>query len=132
MNSADSEAKEKRGPRTQRRYLPDIVALEIHRVSVRPPKYRFVDSVYADVTEALAFEVEIDGELRLDQAVTPVLYVGDIGLSELERVEGNRYRFLAFPEQERQLKEGAPIRIGWPGQAPESRETKFRFKAPGR
>jgi hypothetical protein len=128
--SIDTEAREPRGPRIPRRFLPDIIGLTIERVPFEPPQHRFVESVYADYREALAFTIEIEGEFRLEQAVTPVLYVGDVEISHVERFGRGRYRFLAFEDEERQMRSGAPIALGWPGQPREKRETPYRFQLP--
>ena len=126
MNGMDSSTAAGRGPRIGRPNLPAIVSLEIRRVPFRAPSYRFVRSVLADAKEALAFDVELAGELPLDRDATPVLYVGAVELSHVESLGRRRYRFLALAREEASLRQGAPISLGWPGHKPHL-ETKFQF-----
>jgi hypothetical protein len=130
MSQTDSQPPQPREPRIPPRYLPDIVGLKIERVHFEPPKHRFVRSVYAEYREALAFVLDIRGDLRLDQNVTPVLYVGDVEVSHAESVDRYCVRFLAFPDEERRMKPGASIALGWPGLPLEKRESKFIFSPP--
>jgi hypothetical protein len=130
MTQNDSQPAEPRRPRVPKRFLPDIVGLSVTRIPFKPPESRFVRSVYADYKEALAFTVDLSDELRLDQDVTPVLYIGDVPVSHAEDLGKRRVRFLAFPDAERKMKPGAAIAIGWPGLPSQKRETKFRFQPP--
>ena len=128
--SSDAETREPAGPEIPERSLPEIVELVIERVPFEPPRYELIDSVYADFKEAVAFNIVIDDEIRVDQAVTPVLYVGEVEVSHLEGSGENRYRYLAFQDEERQMRGGDSIALGWPGLPAEKRETQYRFEPP--
>jgi hypothetical protein len=127
MDSSDSGSAQARGPRSRRPPLPEIISLAVERVRVEPRSYKFVRSVQEDAAEALAFTVELKGELRLDVDATPVLYVGDVELSQGESLGGARYRFLAFAAEQKSLRADAPISLGWPGHKPHV-QTRFRYE----
>ena len=127
MDSSDSGAAQARGPRNRRRPLPEIVSLRVERIRVEPKSYKFVRSVQQDAGEALAFTVELKGELRLDVDATPVLYVGDVELSQGESLGKARYRFLAFAAEQTAMRADAPISLGWPGHKPHP-QTRFRYE----
>ncbi len=127
MDSSDSGAAQARGPRPGRPPLPEIISLTLERVRVEPRSYKFVRSVQEDAAEALAFIVELTGELRLDVDATPVLYVGDVELSQGESLGKARYRFLAFAAEQDAMRAGAPISLGWPGHKPHQ-QTRFRYE----
>ena len=127
MNGTDSSTASGPGRRTPRPYLPRIVRLVIERVPFEPPSYKFVQSAYADLKEALAFTIQVTGELPLERDATPVLYVGTVELSHAESLGEHRYRYLAFPAEEEAMREGAPITLGWPGERPHA-ETRFRYE----
>jgi len=111
------------GPRWE---LPDILHVRIKRIRYRPPKRRYFESYLATYSEAVEFLVETNGPFPM-RALSPVLYVGDVAVTENEGVRGNVYRFLAFEFD--QLEKGAPISLGWPGQPEEQRgESKFRYE----
>jgi hypothetical protein len=127
MDSSDSGAAQPRDPRTSRPALPEILSLAVERVRVEPRKYKFVESVLADEREATAFTIEVKGTLRLDMNATPVLYVGEVELSACEQLGDGRYRFLAFAKEQKAMRAGAPISLGWPGHKPHP-ETRFRYE----
>lgn len=130
MNGTDSSTAPDPQSPVRRPYLPAIVSLRVERIPWEPPRYEFVESVLADVKEALAFDVELKEELPLDRGATPVLYVGSVELSAVEAMGEMRYRFLAFPAEEEAMRRGAPISLGWPGENPHP-ETLFRFEGEG-
>jgi hypothetical protein len=129
MNNTDSSAPQGRGPRVRRPELPEIVSLTIERVPFKRPSYKFVRTAYPDTKEALAFNIEVKGDLRLDMDATPVLYVGEVELTHSESLGERRYRFLAFPADEEAMRPEAPIALGWPGHKP-FQQTRFRYTAP--
>jgi hypothetical protein len=108
--------------------LPEIVDIKIMRISYQGPKRRFFVSYLAKYTEAIEFLVKTTGPFPI-RALSPVLYVGDVAVTENESVEELLYRFLAF-EFDR-LEEGALISLGWTDTPPYQRlKTVFRYKLP--
>lgn len=126
----DSGALEPRQPGVTPTRLPTILELQIVRVPYEAPHYEFIDSIYADVTETLAFDVVIEGEIRDDQAVAPALYVGEVQIMHIEKLDENAYRYRAFPDEEERMEDGAVISVGWPGLPQEKVETEFRYSPP--
>jgi hypothetical protein len=116
MSDTDSERPPRRQQPSPRPALPEIVELTIERIPFEPPRYRYVRSAYDGSYEALAFTVRIKGRIDVTRDVTPVLYVGNIGLSHVETLGDGRLRFLAFETEERQFVADAPIAFGWPGE----------------
>jgi hypothetical protein len=110
--------------------LPEILTLKVERIPFKPPEYKYVKSAYAGHREALAFTLEIRGDLHLERNATPVLYVGDVQLADAERMEDGRVRYLAFPDHERRMERGAPVALGWPGFPLEKRESRHRYEPP--
>ena len=129
MNSTDSTAPLGPGRRVRRPDVPEIVSLTIERVPFQRPSYEFVRTAYPDTRQALAFNIEVKSEFRLDRDATPVLYVGDVELTHSESLGERRYRFLAFPSDENAMHLEAPISLGWPGHKPHQ-QTRFRYKPP--
>ena len=128
--SDDSGALEPKPPIVRPSELPIIVDLRILRVPYEATQYEFVDSIYADVRETLAFEVVVEGEIRSDQATAPALFIGEVQIMHIEKLDENLYRYRAFPDEEERMVAGAPIGIGWFGFPQERNETKFLFEPP--
>jgi hypothetical protein len=71
------------------------------------------------------FMVRTDGPIPV-RALGPALFVGDVAVTECERVEDTLYRFLAFDID--QLRQGAPIAWGWmKDPVPQRKSTRFTF-----
>jgi hypothetical protein len=121
----DATGKEPGAPRP-RWELPEILDVKINRVPYEAPKLRYFESHLAKYTEAIEFLVKTDGPFPL-RALPPVLYVGDVPVTENEATGENVYRFLAFEFDE--MEEGASISLGWPD-SPRRLETKYRFEFP--
>jgi hypothetical protein len=62
------------------------------------------------------------------RAQVPVLYVGDVMVSDFEQLGRDRYVYRAFDFDA--LPAGAPISLGWPGRADRRRATHFRYDRP--
>jgi hypothetical protein len=107
--------------------LPDILDLGVRRIRFRPRELRNFESALAKHEEAVEFTVTTDGPIPI-RALGPALYVGETAVVESEEIEPTVYRFLAFDPAA--LEPRAPIRLGWSGQAPGRRRTKFRYEAP--
>src|SRR5262245_22693026 len=106
--------------------LPDIVDIQIRRVSFRPHEHKFFRSALAEHKEAIEFLVRLSGPVPI-RALGPALFVGETQVAESEAVEETLYRFHAFDHQ--RLEPGAPIAWGWLDAPPNERKrTTFRFQ----
>ena len=74
--------------------------------------------------EAVEIVVETDDELPAT-AITAVLYLGDFAVSDYETIGHRTYKFYAFNVAA--LKEGAPVRLGWPTEAKREEADRLRF-----
>jgi hypothetical protein len=103
--------------------------LRVHAILVRYPKPKphAKGSRIVEATEAVEILVETSAPFPVG-AYGPVLYVGDVPLSESERLGERIYRFFGYEPTE--LEEGAPISVGWFGQDEKGRRTTtgHRFK----
>ncbi len=124
--STDSQSQEPTRPMPDWWQLPKITDIETKRTRYTPAKYKFVQSAYAGYREVVELLVSYEGEFQISRALSPILFVGDVPVGESELLEGNRIRFLAF--QPEQLKEGAPISVGWPGRPDLQKDTGFRYE----
>jgi hypothetical protein len=106
--------------------LPLVRAIEIRRIDYEPPRRRNFESALAGVREAIELLVTTAGPMPR-RALGATLYVGDVAVTEMQRVDDTHHRFLAFDPDS--LEDGAPIALGWTGDRPEERHpTEFRFR----
>lgn len=124
--TTDSQNKEKRLRIPDWWELPKIKDIRIRRVRYEANNYKYIKSDYADHEEAIELMVEYEGDFQVSRAVGPILYIGDVPVGEVELLDKKRARFLAF--RTKQLKKGAPISIGWPGEEKRRKKTGFQFK----
>lgn len=110
--------------------LPRILSLMIRRVEFTAPRFEHVDSSLSLHKQAAEFIVETDGLIPA-RAYGPALFVGDVEVSQSERIGDTTWRFLEF-EPER-LEPGAPISWGWMKDSKRARRrTEFRYEVEGR
>ena len=122
--ASDSTSKER--PAVTKWRLPQVIDIKIRKISYQPPRLRYFKSYLSNYTSAVEFKVKTNGLIPI-RALSPVLYVGDVPVTEMEQLKENLYRFLAF--QFDRLKEDAEIFMAWPGQPKEEwMNTKFRYK----
>jgi hypothetical protein len=108
--------------------LPDIMEIKIKLIPYQPPKLRHFKSYLSRYSKAIEFLVKTNGPIPI-RALSPVLYVGNVPVTESGRVKENVLRFLAF--ELAQLKDGEAISLGWIGQTKDTRiQTKFQYKTP--
>lgn len=121
----DPGRREPRGPRPTFR-LPHVTHVEVRRAHVEPPPHRNFPSLLPalDTVEIL---VETDGPVPV-RDVGPVLFVGDVPVTEVTADDERHYRFLALRPDE--LRAGAPMVLGWAGQTSDRVDTRARFAMP--
>jgi hypothetical protein len=109
--------------------LPQIENIEIKLIPHEAPKLRYFKSSFSKYSQAIEFLITTDAPIPV-RALSPVLYIGEMPLTEGETIKENSYRFLAFEINE--LKDNTPIYFGWQGDRKEQpRKTKFVYKRPG-
>jgi hypothetical protein len=108
--------------------LPNIVRVSVEERTFDPPRLHVRRGKESRVHHAWSVTIQTDGEFPVRSA-TPVLFVGDVQLTETERVRKNRYRFLALDGE--RLRNGDPIGLGWSGIDKPLLPTEFVYRAAG-
>lgn len=112
------------------RALPDVVSLEVRHARFKEPLRRHVTPRdIAEYGEAIEFDLTTSAELPI-RAYPPVLYVGNVMVSDFEQLGREHYVFRAFDLDA--LPAGAPIALGWPRLADGRRATSYRYDRPSR
>lgn len=109
--------------------LPAIVNVQASRARYDPPRRIFVGRELVEVRDAIELLVRTSAALPI-RNVSPVLFIGDMAITDYETAGTNLYRFLIFTNPER-LVSGTPIALGWPYAPRSARTSNFRFQIPG-
>lgn len=109
--TSDPGARE-RHPRPDHR-LPRVVSIATRLVRFEPPQRRNFESSLPRLERTVEFLVETAGPIPT-RALSPVVYVGDVPVTEVAADDDTHYRFTAM-EPER-LEEGAPVTMSWSGE----------------
>lgn len=120
----DQGKREPRGRRPDFR-LPAVLGVVARRTRFEPPAHRNFTSSLPAVESTVEFLVETDGPIPA-RALAPVLYVGDVPVTEVSVQDETHYRFVSVSPD--QLRAGAPVTLGWSGLAGERVETGYRFE----
>jgi hypothetical protein len=107
--------------------LPSVRDVRVERVKFDPARMFVENGRERYLREATAITIDTDGEIPVRSAAA-ILFVGEAQLTESERAGENRYRFYAL--EDKQLRDGAPIGLGWTGIAEPLEQTKFAFHEP--
>jgi hypothetical protein len=122
--SSDQGTREPRGRRPDFR-LPAVLGVTARRTRFEPPRHRNFESSLPPLDSTVELLVETDGPIPA-RALSPVLYVGDVPVTEVSAQDETHYRFVAMAPD--QLRVGAPVTLGWSGLAAERVETGYRFE----
>jgi hypothetical protein len=125
--TGDSESQLPQPPRHDLWELPNIKSVKIERVRYRTPRRHTVRGELVEFREGVELLIETDGDIPV-RALSPALRVGSAELAENEQVQKGQYRF--FVLDEKQMREGAPISLGWAGTPAKRGPTKFKYSAP--
>ena len=120
----DQGTREPRGRRPDFR-LPAVLGVTARRTRFEPPAHRNFESRLPALEDTVEFLVETDGPIPA-RALAPVLYVGDLPVTEVSALDETHYRFVAMTPD--QLRVDAPVTLGWSGLAAERVETGYRFE----
>jgi len=105
--------------------LPEIVEVQTLNVSFEPRQLRNFRSSLEAKTEAIEFQIKTNRPIPI-RALSPVLYVGNVVLTESEQIGENLYRFWAF--EPNILETEAPISLSWTNTPNEQlQESQFRY-----
>lgn len=97
--------------RSRSNTLPRIVNVTTRLATYDVPKIFYVGPEKKEVRRALEITVQTDAPIPA-RAVSPVIWIGDAPVAEMETVGANRYRFYALDPA--LLRDGAAIAFGWP------------------
>jgi len=122
----DPGRREPRGPRPDFR-LPAVLGVEVRRVRLEPPAHRNFESRLPARDATVEIVVETDGPLPV-RDLGPVLYVGDVPVTEVSALDERHYRFVALHPDD--LRAGEPVTLGWAGRPDGRIETDVRFEPP--
>jgi hypothetical protein len=109
--------------------LPEIIGMKIRSAEFRPHKTRNFKSPLVPVKNAVEIVITLKSPMPI-RAMAPVLYVGDIALTESEPVDKTELNIRFWALEPEKLPEHAPISMAWTGSGQEKRETKFSFRKP--
>lgn len=110
--------------------LPDVKSAVARRASYDEPRRFVTEGEEYSESEVIEIDVETDAEFYI-AGTGPALFVGDVPITESERVGERTYRF--FAPASLPIEEGAPIALGRAGSGvpvPE-RRTNLRLELGG-
>jgi hypothetical protein len=108
-------------------HLPEVLAVEVHRVRYKRPRRYTVQGKDYEISEAVEIVIETS-EPFIIRALNPALFVGDIALTPANGEGDRRYRFLAIQPDD--LRPGARISIAWNSPGAPQKETNFTYHPP--
>jgi hypothetical protein len=105
--------------------LPEIVEVKTMNVPFEPRQLRNFRSSLEAKTEAIEFQIRTASPVPI-RALSPVLHIGSVVLTESEQIGENLYRFWAF--EPHRLETEAPISLSWTNTPNEQlQESQFRY-----
>ena len=108
--------------------LPKIRRLSVERRRYDPPRKHAIAGKLVEVTEGTEIIVETEDAIPM-RALSPALYVGGVEVAENEQIDATTLRF--FVADERTLRAGAPVVLGWAGHPPSPKtRSSHRYQAP--
>lgn len=125
MTSDPGAAERRRRPRFD---LPRPLSVTARLTRFEPQERRNFESSLPRLPRTVEFLVETDAPIPV-RALSPVLYVGDVAVTEVVADDDTHYRFIAL--QPASLRQGEPVTLGWSGQPASDRiDTGATFVAP--
>jgi hypothetical protein len=105
--------------------LPEILEVRTLNNSFEPRQLRNFRSSLEANTEATEFQIGTASPIPI-RALSPVLHVGNVVLTESEQIGENFYKFWAF--EPNRLEDEAPISLSWTNTPDEQlQESQFRY-----
>jgi hypothetical protein len=125
----DFTGQEARAPAPDLQRLPEIEAVTIVRVRYNQPVQYAQGAARSETDQAIEFRVTTTADFPI-RALAPALLVGDLVVTESERIGERQYRFVAYGMP--RFEDNAPISVGWVGSGvPEWKPTQFRYRLEG-
>jgi hypothetical protein len=125
----DFTRQELQAPAPDLQHLPKIESVKAVRIRYRRPVQYAEGASRRETDEATEFQVRTSEDFPI-RALAPALFVGDVVVTESERVGDRQYRFVAYGEP--RFEENAPISVGWIGSGtPEVQPSNFAFRLEG-
>ena len=92
--------------------FPSLRSVQARRVTYKMPRRFIIKGEEKNIQDVIEIDVETSGEFPI-AGTGPALFVGEIVVTDSERVAEHRYRF--FAPATVALREGAPIALGRAG-----------------
>jgi hypothetical protein len=118
--------------------LPRVLNIDVRLVSYGTPKIFLVGPEKREIRQAVEITVQTAEPIPA-RAISPVLFVGNAEVVEMEDLGRNRYKFYAL--EPARLEQGAAIAFGWSDERAGSRGdgtalaqrtvTNFRYRLAG-
>jgi hypothetical protein len=125
----DFTTQEIRAPAPDIQRLPRIESVKAVRIRYRRPVQYAEGASRKETDAAIEFQVRTSDDFPI-RALGPALFVGDVAVTESERLGDRQYRFVAYGEP--RFEENAPISVGWIGSGtPERQPSNFAFRLEG-
>ena len=105
----DSTNQEVRAPEPDIRRLPEIESIKVVRVRYSEPVQYAESASRKEAYEAIEFQVTTSADFPI-RALAPALFVGDVAVTESERVGNRKYRFVSYGSHE--FRDDEPISVG--------------------
>jgi hypothetical protein len=98
--------------------LPRVMGVEFRPIRLEKPRAYYVGHERRETREMIEILLRTATPIPI-RAISPVLYIGEVGVEDYEVAGHNEYRFLAF--EPKALAANATVALGWPGRPADSR-----------
>jgi hypothetical protein len=120
------QSRPRKAPTIDLSHLPKILSVTTERRRYDVPRLFVEDGKEVRLQDVLEVIVETDGPF-VKRALSPVLFVGGVPLTESRRIDDHHYAFYG-PRSHRVLVEGGPISLSWTREGP-LQPTEHRLEA---
>lgn len=124
MNTDQSEPR--RAPRVDLSHLPKILSVTTNTHRFEVPRLFVEEGKEVRLQEVLEVIVETDGPF-VKRALSPILFVGDVPLTESRQIDDHHYAFYG-PRSREAAVDGGLISLAWAREGPRD-VTRLRLEA---